>query len=699
MSVGTRCAARRVRVAVGLAGLAGLATLVTLLAATLPPLAAASDGWNLTGVHVFGGDVWHAYNQFRVEWDQNPPTEFRSEVRYAVRGPGGRFLAGFPEQTAQVPYLAIVSVPPTPGVYWFEVWDHKPDEVATPNGPAVFVPLYFDDARAPTPIASAPAWVAAGTPVPIHVSPPTAPLPVSGIQGYAVSIDAAAGASPCAQSDRCAPAEVDLPVGNAVGTISLPAPPEGVSYVHAVAVSGSGMDSATAATLPIGVDGTPPQMRLEGAPAGWAAGPVSVTAVASDPLSGMVAAGPGGPQTAIAIDGAPPLLSAGNTAKATIAGEGVHRVAYWGRDAVGNAGDGSLSFARPTTSTVRIDETDPTVRFVAGDPDDPEQIEASVVDPLSGPAADRGAIELRPAGSPGRFVPLPTEVRRGRLVARWNSDDYPHGAYEFRAVGYDAAGNSTASAQGPDGAPLVLHNPVKRVARLAFGFGAGKLVFQRCAHADGGRRCHRVVVHSFAERPESRALSCCHGALVGGRLTGADGKPLAGQSVDVVETFARGSRSRTRTTTVTTDARGAFRSWLAPGPSRRVSATFPGTRHLTRASGRRLRLRIRAGVRLQVSTSRVRVGGAPVVFSGRVVHPEARIPPTGLPVELEFRLPGMAWSEFRTLQTDSAGRFSYPYSFSDDDSGGVRFLFRAFVPATGNWAFAPATSRPLAVTG
>jgi len=130
-----------------------------------------------------------------------------------------------------------------------------------------------------------------------------------------------------------------------------------------------------------------------------------------------------------------------------------------------------------------------------------------------------------------------------------------------------------------------------------------------------------------------------------------------------------------------------------------VSAAFAGTHRLTRVSGRRLRLRVRAGVRLRVSAARVRVGGAPVVFRGRVVHPEARIPPTGLPVQLEFRLPGIAWSEFRTLQTDSAGRFAYPYTFSDDDSAGVRFQFRAFVPATGNWAFAPATSRPLAVTG
>jgi hypothetical protein len=217
--------------------------------------------------------------------------------------------------------------------------------------------------------------------------------------------------------------------------------------------------------------------------------------------------------------------------------------------------------------------------------------------------------------------------------------------------------------------------------------------------ADGARRCHRTVVRPFAKRPESRALPCCHGALVGGRLLDAGGGPLPGQRVEVVETFARGARTRTRTTAVTTDARGAFHVWLPPGPSRQVGARFPGTHRLTRVSGRGLRLRVRAGVRLRVSTTRVRVGGAPVVFRGRILHPEARIPPTGLPVQLEFRLPGMAWSEFRTLQTDSAGRFAYPYSFSDDDSAGVRFLFRAFVPATGNWAFAPATSRPLAVTG
>ena len=167
----------------------------------------------------------------------------------------------------------------------------------------------------------------------------------------------------------------------------------------------------------------------------------------------------------------------------------------------------------------------------------------------------------------------------------------------------------------------------------------------------------------------------------------------------MVETFAAGAGNGLRRTALTTDAEGRFSTRLPPGPSRTVTAEFPGTHRLTRVAGRALRLRVRAGVHLRVSTTRARVGGPPVVFSGRIARPEAALPAAGLPVELEFRLPGMAWTEFRTVQSDAAGHFRYPYSFSDDDSVGVRFLFRAFVPAAGGWPFAPATSRQLAVTG
>jgi hypothetical protein len=672
-----------------------IATLLTAAFAFLgPPPAFATDGTHLTGLRVQEGAFWHSSRVFFVEWDPNP-TGSQSVVHWAITTVDGHLFASpifgsDPERWNAVK----VAVPPQPGVYTFEATDWGQYSV----GPTVSVPLYFDDAR-PGPVGiDAPDWVAAGAPIPIHLSAPGGPLPISGVRGYAVSIDGAADGSPCTAADRCAAAEVDLPGGVTDDAVTLQAPVEGVSYVHAVAVSGSGMRSPTV-TRPLGVDGTPLQVRLEGAPSGWSNGPVRLTASATDPLSGTSAAGPGGPVTAIGVDGAGPAPTPGATTTAIVAGQGTHEIAYWARDAVGNAGDGGGAYRRPGTAKVRIDETDPVVRLLAGDPADPERIEATVTDELSGPDPSRGSIELRRVGSGGRFLPLPTDTRRGRLVARWNSDDFPRGPYEFRATGFDAAGNSAITTLGEHEGAFVLQNPVKREARLAFGFGAGQLVFQRCSRAAGSRRCHRTVVRPFARRPPGRTVPCCHGALVGGRLVDADGAPLGGQTVEVIESFAEGAHNAGRRTALATDADGRFSTRLAPGPSREITAEFPGTGRLTRAVGRQIRLRVRAAVRLRVSTAQAKVGGPPVVFTGRIAHPEAPVPARGLAVQLQFRLPGMPWTEFRTVQSDAFGRFRYPYSFNDDDSAGVRFLFRASVPATGNWPFAPATSRPVAVSG
>jgi hypothetical protein len=668
----------------------GLTTLlVALAAALLPAPAGASDGYNLTGFEVVEGDLWHAENSFAVRWDENPKGS--KPVGVAVRDLGDHSIPGYPVFWAPEPFYGGITVPPTPGLYLVEAFN------VSPPGPPVFGLLRFDDARPAQVSVEAPAWVAAGSGVPVRIDPPAAPLPVSGIVGYATSLDTHADATPCARAERCRSAEVDLPGGIGDDRGTLPALAEGIGYVHVVAVSGSGM-AGPPATVRVGVDGAPPTVALEGLPTGWANAPVRLTAVASDPASGMAGGGPGGPITAIAVDGGPTQIASGAAVSRTVAGEGVHQVSFYGRDAVGNVGDGTLPSSRPGTATVRIDETGPSVRFLADDPSDPERIEATVADGLSGPDPARGQIEIRPAGT-GTFRPLPTTVARGRLVARWASDDFPHGAYEFRATGFDLAGNSTTATLGPGDSPFVLTDPVKREARLAFGFGSARLVIQRCHRVDGSRRCHRAVVRPFAKRPAARTLPCCHSALVGGRLLDAAGAPLAGQTIEVVETLARGARGGVRRTPLVTDAAGRFATRLAPGPSREVSAEFAGTRRLTRAAGRAVRLRVRAGVRLRVSDARAQVGGAPVFFSGRIVHPDARVPARGLPVELEFRLPGLPWAQFRTVETDSRGHFSLPYEFSDDDSVGVRFQFRAFLPASGNWPFAPATSRPLAVTG
>ncbi|HEY2054091.1 MAG TPA: hypothetical protein VGH14_09170, partial [Solirubrobacterales bacterium] len=179
-----------------------LAALALLAVAAFPTCAGASDGYNLTGLWVSGGATWHAENKFVLGWDPNPPNK-ASLVEWAIAdGSGKQFAFGSdPERLNGT----TVSVPPHPGVYMFVAQDIQLNSIGPERfGPIVTVPLYFDDAR-PQPVSvTAPAWVAAGTVVPIRLSHPAAPLPVSGIEGYAVSIDGLADGAPCARADRCA---------------------------------------------------------------------------------------------------------------------------------------------------------------------------------------------------------------------------------------------------------------------------------------------------------------------------------------------------------------------------------------------------------------------------------------------------------------------------------------------------------------
>jgi hypothetical protein len=649
-----------------------LATLALAAAGALPgaDVAVADQASQLRPIdlRVFGGeDAWHADNDFRLDWDQPPISEQGfpvNAVHYRVRDPAGAVAIAevrLPWDTTQIENLQL---PSGRGAYTADVWL---EGHGGPAGPVVSAALRFDDARpgAAQPLAPA-GWVAGSAAAVVRIEHPSGPQPISGIRGYAVSVDRGAGSAPCAGPDRCGPSETDLRGGVSADSLALGVLPEGVNVVRAVAVSGSGMRSAETRSAIVRVDATRPQVTLTGVPRGWAAGPVRVSANATDSFSGMAPAGPSGPYTALAIDGAVPRVDPGDSTAAVVSGEGSHRVAFYARDGAGNVGDES-----PPVATVRIDESPPLVAFVnSQDPRDPERIEATVSDPLSGPAA-RGSIAVRPAGSRQRFAALPTTASGGRLVARWDSDSFPPGTYEFKASGYDGAGNTAGSERRGNGVRMVLMSHIKNPTAIGAGFS--------------GR--------PIAKRAYGSSVS------YGGRLTSATGSPLGHLPVQVVESFEAGAASSQRTTTVQTAADGSFRTRLAAGPSRRVEAVFAGTRGLNRAGGGRARLRVLSGVRLHASSVSARVGGAPVVFSGRLGDLGAPIGPAGRPVELQFRFSGSGWSEFRTVQTDSHGRFRYPYSFSDDDSRGVRFQFRAFAPAQNDWPYEPAGSRPVLVTG
>ncbi len=368
-----------------------------------------------------------------------------------------------------------------------------------------------------------------------------------------------------------------------------------------------------------------------------------------------------------------PVISVGDSATAAITAEGVHSVAYYARDVAGNVNDGEGPDMPPSIATVRVDRTPPAITFdAAQDPADPEQIVARISDPLSGPSPSKGRIEIRRAGSGDRFDSLPTEVTAGALRARWDSESYPQGPYELRAVGFDAAGNSATASLRSNGTTMTLSNPLKAPTEMHAGFGGAR------------------------QRKLSRYES---GALYSGRLSAARGASVADLPVKIVERFPAGASQSERITTVRTDAGGAFAINLLPGPNRQVTAIFEGTRTLTRAGAQTARLGVRGSVRMSASSQVAVVGGRAIVFRGSVGAVGADIPPGGKSVQLQFRLRGVPWTEFRTVQTDRRGRFRYAYRFTDNDSRGIRFRFRALAAPQGEWPYEPAASRPISVTG
>ena len=651
---------------------------------------------------VGGGDAWHPDRRFHIAWD-NPGQDGGSplaDTHYRVRDPAGAII---PPGAMRVGWAATgvdVDVSFAPGVYTFEAWL---ENAAGNQGAIATAKLRHDPARpddvAPLPV---PGWVSRNDlPLTLRIGRPAEPFPLSGIRGYAVSIDGDPAGGPCAAADRCTEAETDLRGGAGDDSLQIQGLPEGLSHIHAVAVSGAGMRSATTGHTPVYVDQTDPVTSLDGAPSGWANRALTVTARATDAGSGMG----GGAFTAIRVDGGAPVTAPGGEVSATVIGDGVHTIAYYARDAAGNANDGGsangVDNAPPATATVRIDRNPPRVAFAHfQSPLDPEAIEVRVADSLSGPDLSRGRVEVRRAGGGDRFQPLPVEAAGGLLIARWDSDSHPAGEYEFRATGYDAAGNATATTRRGNGAAMTLVNPLKMRTALWAGFGGREVERRRCAKRGKRWRCRRVPVGDFGRRPRERLVPYGRGALYSGRLSAGLGTALPGIAVRVTERFDPGANEPDRTTTARTGADGVFTVRLAPGPSRQVEATFPGHRTASRAGAGTARLLVGGGVRLRRSSAMAKIGGRPVVFKGRVASAGATVPADGKSIQLQFRVPGaVPWTTFRTIHTDARGRFRFPYAFSDNDSRGIAFQFRALAPAQNNWPYEPTGSRPVTVTG
>jgi hypothetical protein len=167
--------------------------------------------------------------------------------------------------------------------------------------------------------------------------------------------------------------------------------------------------------------------------------------------------------------------------------------------------------------------------------------------------------------------------------------------------------------------------------------------------------------------------SFAHRALrVAGRLLAAQGQPIGGATLDVVQQLS-GASGPELVAHAHTGSDGTFVASLPLGRSRTIELAYRAfSNDADYAATAKLAEVVGAGVVLKISPRRTSTSGT-IELSGLVHGP---VPPRGVVVELLVHYRG-SWEPFRTPRTDGHGRFHVAYTFE----GGVgRFPFRAEVP-------------------
>jgi hypothetical protein len=378
--------------------------------------------------------------------------------------------------------------------------------------------------------------------------------------------------------------------------------------------------------------------------------------------------GPGGFDSGVRIAAGADRTSLDNLAAPA---SGVYSLQLWLRDAAGNEDP-----ATAITVPLRFDDIAPAVAFaVAGNDAVPSQVIADVGDAHSGPAD--GTLFYRRSDAE-HWIELPTrlvpgEVGAGQLVAAM--PDLGFGTYVFRAEAFDGAGNRASTTLRADGTEMA----VRRVAPAQTPKAKTRL-FARLRGGDGPG--------------DSLTVPFGAPALLSGRLTRADGVGIVGRALRVVARPSRGALAPPAVAGVKTGERGGFELRLPPGPSRRVTVTFPGEAGLEPASREALELRVRSGVTLR-ALPRELANGEAVRLSGRVRGRGAPIPRRGKLVAIQYlETATKRWRPVLVTRTDHGGRFRARYRFRYVH-GTASIRLRAAVLPEERWPYVLGSSRPV----
>ena len=209
-------------------------------------------------------------------------------------------------------------------------------------------------------------------------------------------------------------------------------------------------------------------------------------------------------------------------------------------------------------------------------------------------------------------------------------------------------------------------------------------------------KCKKRTRRIRSAQPErlvgSRVVAFGQGASVRGKLSLADGTPLASQRVDIYEKLDASGAKYAQIDSLTTDAQGAFRFSARPGPSRTLGLRYDGD-HDRKASEATVKVLVPGSSTLKASRHRSR-NGQSVTFSGRVLGQP--LPARGKLVDLQAFYRGK-WRSFAAPRANKRGQWQYRYRFGAT-RGTVKYRFRAHVVPEAAYPYAAGYSKEATVT-
>jgi hypothetical protein len=388
--------------------------------------------------------------------------------------------------------------------------------------------------------------------------------------------------------------------------------------------------------------------------------------------------------------------------------DGSHTLHYCATDFAGDLGC-------VPDAQVEVDNSPPAIAF-AGTKEG--KVAATVSDPFSGPGS--GTISVRRADSDG-WTDLPTSFGAGGTGKATLTADLPdlsEGSYVFRASAADAAGNGGTAELRVSGTAAEIRESVAGGGQGGpdapsggqggeggkggqGGRPGGRGVHGARGGTGGGRATHLTAYltghGSGGGGSAGRALTLDYGsgAVLHGRLTGADGAGLGGRHVTVVARAARGAGIPRAVRRLVTDRRGRFRLGLPAGASRQLVVAFHGSDGLAPSHARPPALRVRAAVTLAARPTKLSTGES-VLLSGQVRRGPARIPRRGKVVAIQYLERGGGWRPALVVRTDARGRFRVRYRFRYI-TGTARIRLRASALPEAGWPYAAGSSHPVTV--